>query len=191
MKQEIKNFGYFVIISFFSLFRIDYSKRRHLIVEYIDRKLKVKLQKHDEYVKGVQAVLDKSHKKYKEDKFVSYAIEQSTHCNYVTFTCGSEFRFLQFWQGDGKIILDYPMTKQNDLGDYKYQVLGLLAENGFYKMRSEGKLLDYFFNFETVEDLFIIKANFARDRELATKFISTVMSEFYKLDLKNIAATVG
>ena len=191
MKQELKNFGYFVLISFFELFRIDYSKRHHLTVEYIDRKLKVKLQKHTEYVEGVQDLLDKSHKKYKSENFISNAIDQSAHCNYITFTCGSEFKFLQFWQGDGKIILDYPMTKQNDLGDYKYQVLGLLAENGFYKMRSDGKLIDYFFRFETEDDLSIIKASFAHDIELTTKFITTVMTEFFKLDLKNINATVG
>lgn len=191
MKQELRNFGYFLLITFFDLFRIDYSKRRHLTIEYVNRKLKVKLQKHDEYVEGVQAILDKAHKKYKADKFISYAIEQSAHCNYITFTGGSGFKFIQFWQGDGKIVLDYPMTDKNDLGDYKYQVLGLLAENGFYKMRSDAKLVDHAFDFETEDDLTIIKANFAGDLELATKFTSTVISEFFKLDLKQINATVG
>jgi len=191
MKQEIKNFGYFVLISFFSLFRIDYLNRHHLTIEFVDRQLKVKLQKHHEYVEEVQEILDKVRKKYRPKKFITYAIEKSKDCNYVVFTCGPGDKFLQFWQGDGKIVLDYPILKTNELGRYKYQVLGLLAEMGFYKMSSKGKLLDYFFKYETVEKDIYIKVNFVHDIDLTSKFISIVISEFFRQDLKQISARAG
>ena len=172
------------------IFRMNFYSR-HLIVEKVNGKLKVKLLGYEEFIERVEKIISQAKKKYKPEKFIETALTESKYCNFVSFDCGKNETFLQFWRGNGKILFDYFMIPHNNLGEYKYQVMGLLAEMGFYKMKGEGKPISYFFRLRDMDGYWLLEANFVRDIPLASDFILKVFKEIYKEDISQIRAKVG
>jgi hypothetical protein len=172
------------------IFRMNFYSR-HLIVEKVNGKLKLKLLKHEEFIERVEKLISRAKKRYITEKFIEIAMTESMHCNFVSFDCGHIGTFLQFWRGTGKVLFDYYMIPNNNLGNFLYPVLGVLAEMGFNKMKSEAKPIPYFFRLREVYGYRLMEANFNRDISLAVEFTCKVFKDIFKEDLNQIRARVG
>jgi len=173
------------------IFRLNYYFSRHLVIERKKGKIKFHLFSHPDYVTRVEKLILTAAKRNNPKKLIETALTESKYCNFVSFDCGKDGTFLQFWRADGRVLFDYFMIPNNDLGKYKYLVLGLLAEMGFYKMKGEDKPIAYFFRLREVYGSELLEANFVRDIPLASEFIYKVFKEIYQEDINQIRARVG
>ena len=124
-----------IIYYFLKLFKKDYWNHHHLIVTIKDWKFSISWIDHASYAKEKEAHCNNLKTKLAPEDFVKEVFEECKKCNFVVFGFEKKSKkYLQFWLGDNSIKFDYPMIKDNQLGKYKYQVLGLLAESGFYRV---------------------------------------------------------
>lgn len=188
---KLDNLLLYIIGFWYRIFRTDYGRRKHVIIGLVDRRLTVRVLNHEDFVEEVVLRLEKIRRKVKPGVFIRQALEETRDCKYIIFQCGRDDEFIQFWRDDGKIMLDFPMLKTNGLGKYRYQVLGLLAENGFYKMKNPGKLLNYFFEIKPLGEGETIQASFAKDIETAADFCFNVFTKIFNHDPKDLSFKIG
>ncbi len=188
---KLDNLLLYIIGFWYRIFRTDYDRRKHLIIGFVDRQLTVRIFNHEDFVEEVILRLEKIRKKVKPGVFIRQALEETRDCKFIAFQCGRDDEFIQFWRGDGNIMLDFPMLKTNGLGKYRYQVLGLLAEKGFCKMKNPGKLLNYFFDIKPFGEGETIQANFAKDIDTTTDFCFNVFTKIFNQDLKYLSLKIG
>lgn len=188
---KLDNLLLYLIGFWYGIFRTDYDRRKHVIIGFVDHRLTIRILNHEDFVEEVVLKLEKLRRKVKPGVFIRQALEETRDCKFIIFQGSRDDEFIQFWRGDGKIMLDFPMMKTNGLGKYRYQILGLLAENGFSKMKNQGKLLNYFFEIKPFGEGETIQANFAKDIDTTTDFCLNVFSNIFNQDLKDLSLKIG
>lgn len=178
-------------------FQKDYWSHHHLIATLKDWKLSISWVDHKSYAKEKEIYFNKLKTKLKPENFVKRVFAECKKCNFIIFNFGKKGNiFLQYWLGDNKILLDYPMVKGNHLGKYKYQVLGLLVEHKLYRIYDYSKdVLEKKYpsgfilgKFEEGEK---ISVNFHRRYDKAAEFTLKVIQDFFKKDFKDVELIVG
>lgn len=178
-------------------FKKDYWSHHHLIVALKDWKLSISWVDHRSYAKEKEAYFNKLKTKLKPEVFLERVFEECKRCNFVIFSFGKKGNlFLQYWLGDNKILLDYPMMKSNRLEKYKYQVLGLLVERKFYRVYdySEDALEKKYpsgFILAKFEEGEKIAVNFHKRDDRAAEFTLKVIQDFFKKGVKDVELVVG
>lgn len=172
---------YYKVLHFFT--RKDYFNRKHLEVIFEGLTIKVRWFNHDDYV---QHKLDKLQIARQEsdttEEFLEYLLNECRSCNYVIFNGENENRFIQFWLGDGKLMVDFPILKKNGLKKYRYQMLGVLNELDIHAVKpgmKKPKRIPYYehkqsSDFETYEIYF---QDYPKE---AVNFVKLMFDEVYK-----------
>lgn len=164
--------------------------RYHFVAVYLNNKFKVQLLQHYEYIEITKKTLARMFINLPREEFIKAALDKTENCKFITFSNPND-DFVQFWRGDGKITLDFPMSKTNSLGKYKYQVLGRIAEEGLVKNTSPILFPERTFKIDQETDGEIIKANFGKDSETASKVTIDIFIKFFNCDLNNLQYQIG
>ncbi len=172
---------YYKVLHFFT--HKDYFNRKHLEVIFEGLTIRVRWFNHDDYVAHkLEKLFIARQESESTDEFIEYLLRECRSCNYVIFNGKDEKKFVQFWLGDGKLMADYPILKNNGLTRYRYQMLGVLNELDIHAVKpgmKKPKRIPYYqhkqsSDFETYEIYF---QNYPDE---AVKFIKMMFEEVYK-----------
>lgn len=202
--DNLKKKAYHIFIYFFAifvkayyfLFKKDYYNRHHLEIVWADGNLKVSWFKHSDYVILKEAKLNEVLLESDPEEFIYSALTEVKDCNFIIFDCGDEKRFIQFWLGDGELMVSWPIIKKtNKLNKYVYPMLGVLNELDITQRPTKvGGLIRTKYQYYEVKqesDLEDYQIHFADNIDEATKFTTTIFTKVFKQDLQKLRFKLG
>lgn len=198
-KKTYQIFIYFLAILFkayYFLFKKDYYNRHHLEIVWADGNLKVSWFKHNDYVTLREAELNELLLESDPEEFISSALTEAKDCNFIIFDCGDEKRFVQFWLGDGELMVSWPVIKKtNKLDKYVYSMLGVLNELDItQRLTKVGGLIRTKYQYYEVKqesDFTDYQIHFANNIDEATKFTIAIFTHVFKQDLQKLRFKLG
>jgi len=192
-------FIYFLAIlvkAYYFLFKKDYYNEHHLEIVWADGNLKVSWFKHNDYVTLKETELNEFLLESDPEEFISSALIEAKECNFIIFDCGDEKRFVQFWLGDGELMVSWPVIKKtNKLEKYVYPMLGVLNELDITQRPTKvGGLIRTKYQYYEVKqdsDFTDYQIHFADNIDEATKFTITILTKVFKQDLQKLRFKLG
>lgn len=202
--ENLKKKAYHIIIYFLAilvkayyfLFKKDYYNKHHLEIIWVDGNLKVSWFNHNDYAIIKEAKLNGALLELEPKNFISQALSEAKNCNFIIFDCGDEKRFVQFWLGDGELMVSWPVIKKtNKLDKYVYPMLGVLNELDITQRPTKvGGLIRTKYQYYEVKqesDFTDYQIHFADSINEATKFTITILTKVFKQDLQKLRFKLG
>jgi len=185
-----------VVKLYYSLFKKDYHNHHHLEITLENMSLKLNWFNHHDYVLFKEAELSRLQKDIKLKDFISLALKEARQCNFIVFDCGDDKRFVQFWLGDGKLMVSWPlMQRENKLDKYLYPMLGVLNELDINKrpIRTGGLFTTkyQFYELKQDEGFEDYQIHFANNYDEASLFVSKIFTDVFGQDLKKLRIRLG
>lgn len=113
----------------------DYQDKIHIDFFLRGFLLEVKVQSHLVYVLEMMERLQEARSKMSVDQFLLFAITETRRCNYIFFYVKNDDKFVQFWLGDGKLILDWPTESKHHSEMNLLAMLGILNLHGIQMLQ--------------------------------------------------------
>ena len=177
---------YYKVLNFFT--HKDYFNRTHFEIVFENWAFRVKWYSHDDYIAHKLTLLNYAKKELAPHEFITFLFKQCRHCNFVIFNCKDEKRFIQFWLGDGKLMADWPILKQNGMEKYRYAMLGVLNELDIHEVKEDQtkpKRIPYYI-LKNYADYKSYEIYFQEYQNEATTFISMMLTDVYKQNLDDL-----
>lgn len=198
-KKAYHIFIYFLAIlvrAYYFLFKKDYYNKHHLEIVWGNGNLKVSWFKHNDYVTLKEVELNEFLLESDPEEFISSALTEAKECNFIIFDCGDEKRFVQFWLGDGELMVSWPVIKKtNKLDKYVYPMLGVLNELDItQRLTKVGGLIRtkcQYYEVKQESDFTDYQIHFADNIDEAIKFTITIFTQVFKQDLQKLRFKLG
>lgn len=172
--------------------------RKHITVKYGQGKMKMVVIQHYDLVRAIYRRIYKYKAKHNYKEFISYSLRQAMKgCNHIIFLIDEEDgRFVQYWTRRKILYLDFPMFGANSLAVHRSEVINLLKNLGFKKVKD---CLEYksivqnprFYSLRDCPEGEVINANFLTNVELATDFTIELLNNIQKVEPELVDILMG
>jgi len=178
----------------FIFFGKDYFGRSYLEISWKGwGKLQLSWYSYADYLVFKQKTLSAAQDKMKPSEFIEFALRECGSCNFLIFDCGDKNKFVQFWLGDGKLILDWPIMKTNKLEKYTYAMLGVLNELGIHELSSfpkKPKIVSHYTVGQTGNNK-IYQIDFKKNYDQAATLVKTLFIQIFRQKLIQLRYQIG
>lgn len=186
----------FITRTYYRLFGEDYFNRHHLEFTFTNGVLSYNWLDHDEYTLIKEAEISRLRDSLLVTDFITAALKTATHCNFISFDCGDDSRFVQFWLGDGEYKASWPLLpRKNKLTKYRYPMLGVLNELNIAELLSPaGNLFKpkyQCYEITEAEGFPDYQIHFRGDAEKASQFVQLIFTEVFRQDLSKLQFRIG
>lgn len=164
--------------------------RYHFVAVYANRKFKVMLLKHEEYIEITETTLARMFKSLPREEFIKQALDKTEDCKFIIFFCTND-KMVHVWRGSGKILFEFPVIKTKKMQNFKFRILGQLAEEGFAKNTGVFTFPEKTFRINAETGGEVIQANFGKNSETASKFCIDVLTQVFHHNLQDLQYQIG
>lgn len=167
----------------------------HLVINFSDKKLKIILLEHQEYLQKLKKELKQLQKELEPSEFLLQALKKSHKCKFIIFNTPDKSGFVQFAFGKKMMTFDFPVPDNQHFHElYFLQVIGLLSTMGFkrdFMLNNKWPKKQYTYTIFEEPDLNDVMAEFENDFCSASKLTETIITKLFHKNVKDLSIQLG
>lgn len=182
----------------------DYLKPLHpknyFHVLYKDKTLVIKYFDTIERVNLFNERLDQDRSHYKNNRdYIQHVLNEvlkpMSECDFIIFQIGdTETKFVQFWVGDKRLQLDFPIMAGNGHLPHLKETRKLLEELGFSFHEGTITTMQFTYNQfvpQGTDEYNTLNAEFGKHTDIAAEFVDRVFTDVFKKDTDDLTIILG
>jgi hypothetical protein len=168
----------------------------HLVISFYNKKIKVNLLEHQEYLKKLGADLKQLQQELEPSEFLLRALKKANKCQFIVFDTPDQSGFVQFAYGKKKMMtFDFPVPDEDHShNQYFLQVIGLLSTIGFerdFTLNNKWPKKKYTYTIFDQPDIKDVMAEFEDEYQAASTLTEAIVTKLFNKNVKDLLIMLG